>query len=109
MSHFSLAAIDKKEEMLGVWVRWDSPMCTDIQEEIKKSRLLRKTDKVDRVIITEVNVDGKELIRLQVWAKSILDMMKMKNRYNVFNIVIRENFAWTCEGDLGRGMGIIEQ
>ncbi len=74
----------------------------DVHEAIKKSKLLRPSEGVKWVEIKELRPNGQVL--LEVWARSIIDAVRRKERSNVFHILIDENPEWVCESDIGRGL-----
>jgi hypothetical protein len=100
MSNFDFGMISMNENRIGVWIRIQSPYCEDIRDAIKKSKLVRKGDMIERVIVRDINESGA---LLEVWARLLLDSMRHKLRHNVFYIRIKENPEWTCDGDLGTG------
>lgn len=108
MSNFpyNLLKADQKE---GVWLRPYAAYNEDIMLAIKRSKLKRFTDTVQRIIIRSEKHESPEMqeyVLLQIWCKSLIDSIRGKNRYNVFNIWIKENPNWTCEGDLGKGANL---
>lgn len=99
MSWFVYGEHTKKH--IGVWLRYHSN--EDVIELVKKSKLKRKFETVERVIISEYDKDVNQ-VWLQIWCKNTIDVIRKKNRYNVFHIKTDVNPKWVCEGDLGAGM-----
>lgn len=76
---------------------------SDILDAIKKTKLKRINESVDRVIVKEY--DGvNDMIWIEVWCVNLWDTIKKKDRYNVFFIKLPINEEWVCEGDLGKGL-----
>ena len=100
MSWFKLGWQEKRKLRKGVFLRVMF-LSDDVKSAIKKSKCLRMTDRIHWIEISELRDD--EQVLLEVWAQSLGDAMKMKSRYNVFHILIKENPEWICEGDQGRG------
>ena len=100
MSWFLLKDQPNRRLRKGIWLRVRNN--DDVTKEIKKSKLLRPSESVQWIAIKELQPD--EHVLLEVWARSALDSLRQKWRYNVFHIHIKENPEWVCEGDLGRGL-----
>lgn len=101
MSWFLLGDIKERKNIKGIWLR-KRPRCNpDVDEAIKKSKNLRLTENVWKIEIVELRKNNQVL--LEVWAQSAIDMIKNKQRHNVFHILIDQNPEWICEGDLGKG------
>jgi hypothetical protein len=98
MSHYKYGKHNKKR--IDVWLRFRSN--PDVLDLIKKSKCKRIFETVKRVIIIEDRPSGE--VMLEVWASNIFDIMKHKQRYNVFHILTKPNENWICEGDLGKGL-----
>lgn len=99
MSHFSYGTHSKKR--IGVWLRFRSN--PDVLDLIKKSKCKRMFETVQRVVVVEDRPD-ENLVMLEVWASNLFDVIRRKQRYNVFYIWTNPNEEWTCEGDLGKGL-----
>ena len=100
MSWFALQDQPNRKKRKGIWIRAGSN--PDVMEAIKKSRLMRPTDTLEWVEISELRSDNKVL--LEVWCRSLVDCVRGKHRHNVFHLYMDENPEWVCEGDLGRGL-----
>jgi hypothetical protein len=101
MSWFLLEDIKEREKIIGIWLRSNPDINSDVHKAIKKSKNLRFSEYTDRIIIHELKDDGQVL--LEIWGKSSLDFIRKKRRYNVFYILVKQNIKWVCEGDLGTG------
>lgn len=101
MSWFLLGDVSVKDrkKIKGIWLRKNSN--PDITKEIKKSKNLRRLDRVWKIEIVELRKNNQVL--LEVWANNGLDLMRGKERNNVFWILMTQNPEWVCEGDLGKG------
>lgn len=101
MSWFLLGDISGKErrKIKGIWLRKNAN--PDIIKEIKKTKNLRGLDRVWKIEIVELRKNNQVL--LEVWANNALDLMRDKERNNVFWILMTQNPKWVCEGDLGKG------
>lgn len=86
---------------IGVWLRYRSN--PDVIVLVKKSKQKRLFDTVQRVVVSEFDKKTNE-VWLQIWCKNLIDSVRGKLRYNVFNIKTKINENWVCEGDLGRGL-----
>ena len=106
MSWFLLGNIEEKErkKIKGIWLRVESGNNNDVKKAIKNSKNLRFSEVIERVVIVELRKDNQVL--LEVWSKSVIDVIRKKQRYNVFHILITQNPLWVCEGDLGKGSEI---
>ena len=100
MSWFTLKDQPSRKMRKGIFLRVRSN--PDVTEAIGKSRLKRPMEQVWMVSILELRKDNEVL--LEVWCQSVIDMVRNKNRHNVFHILMPENAEWVCEGDLGRGL-----
>lgn len=99
MSWFLLKDQPDRSKRQGIWLKTTSDSLSDVFAAIKKAKLLRLSEVVEWIEIKEMRPEGKVL--LQVWAMNVLCI---KRRHNVFNILITENEQWACHGDLGRGL-----
>jgi hypothetical protein len=93
------------EDSEGIWLRFQE--CPDIMKEIKKRKLKRPFDTIERVVVSEYDEKTRR-VWFHVWCKSVIDSIMKKNRYNVFTINLPHNKDWVCEGDLGKGKDIIK-
>lgn len=100
MSWFLLKNQPSRRKRKGICLRLR--FCPDVQEAIRKSKLMRKGESPWQVVILELRPKGKVL--LQVWCHALRDMVRSRHRSNVFCVLVDENPEWTCEGDLGRGL-----
>lgn len=101
MSWFVLGDIKERSKIKGIWLRTKTGNNPDVEDAIKKSKNLRLSERVWKIEIVELRKNNQVL--LEIWAKSTIDMMRNKERHNVFHILINQNPNWICEGDLGRG------
>lgn len=99
MSNFSYGKHTDKH--IGVWLRYNSN--PDLVYNIKKTKLLRFSDRIYRVIVREYDIKSNQ-VWVEVWAASFIDDMRGKTRYNVFSVRLNVNPEWVCEGDLGSGV-----
>jgi len=104
MSWFLLEDQDRRRRRRGIWLRVRRDSNPDVHELIKKSKLLRFADSVERIVVKELLQDGKVL--LEIWARSFKDAVrpKYRERFNVFYVAAQENPKWVCEGDMGKGL-----
>lgn len=101
MSWFLLGDIKERKNIKGIWLR-KRPGCNlDVEQSIKDSKNLRLSERVWKIEIVELRKNNQVL--LEVWSQSLLDMIRNKERHNVFHILINQNSEWICEGDLGKG------
>ena len=99
MSSFSYGEHTPKH--IGVWLRYDSNK--DVVDLIKQSKQKRYLDTVMRIIVAEYDKETNQ-VYLEIWCKNLIDSIRRKSRYNVFNIKTDVNPDWSCEGDLGVGI-----
>ena len=99
MSSFTYGQHTKKH--IGVWLRFRSN--PDILSLIQDSGNKRYGEVTERVVIDEYD-NTKDEVWLAIWCKSVIDIFRRKDRYNVFYIKTNVNEAWVCEGDLGNGV-----
>ncbi len=98
MGGFSYGEHSKKR--IGVWLKWQ--YCGDVLLAIKKSGNKRFSESINRVVVEEY--DKKDnMIWLGVYCQSIFDVIRHKNRYNVFYLKVSINPEWSCHTDLGTG------
>lgn len=104
MSWFYFGDQDRRRYRKGMWLRVRHDANPDVYKLIKKSKLLRFSEHIERIIVKENLRDGKVL--LEIWARSLKDMIRLKtrDRFSVFYIDAKENPKWVCEGDMGRGL-----
>jgi len=98
MSSFGYGVHTRKH--IGVWLKYGTN--DDIRILIKKSKLKRPSDSVERIVVSEYDKETNQ-VWLEVWCKSLIDSIRNKNRYNVFHIKTDINPYWSCDGDNGRG------
>lgn len=99
MSHFNYGKHTKKH--IGVYLRKYSNK--DVMKLIKKSKLKRFFDTVERIVVKEYDKQTNE-VWLEIWCQNLIDTIRNKQRYNVFNIKTPINENWICEGDIGNGI-----
>ena len=98
MSWFEYGTPKKRCIRKGVWLRIRC-LPSSILKEAK--RKMRFGEVVSRVVVKEVHSECRVL--LEFWCNSPVDMIRGKDRYNVFYVETTEDPKWICEGDLGRG------
>ena len=91
------------ENRIGVWIKYDKYINSDIFELIKKNRNKRFFETVERIIVDDYDHSTGEVL-LEIWCDSFIDIIFKKHRYNVFYISIKPNENWSCHGDLGTGL-----
>ncbi len=103
MSWFTLGVIEKEDrkKIKGIWIRAKRGSNPDVDDAIKNSGNLRMAERVWKIEIVELRKNNQVL--LEVWAQSGIDMMRRKDRHNVFHLLVDQNPEWCCEGDLGKG------
>ena len=98
MSWFEYGEPQRRSLRKGVYLRvreLDKDLIT------AAGKFMRATDGFVYVVIKEIQPNGHVL--LEFWCQDVCDTLAHLPRYNVFHISTKENPAWICEGDLGRG------
>lgn len=98
MSWFYYKDQTKRGNRKGIWLRVRA-----LPPEILSLTLpyLRTEEEINWVEVKELQHNNHVL--LEFWCQTFADRMKMKSRFNVFHLSVKENPEWVCEGDLGRG------
>ena len=95
MSWFVLGKSKSRKKNIGIWLRVRAN--SDVKEAITNSGLKRPLERVWKIEIVELREDNEVL--LEVWAQNIFHI---KERHNVFHLLMKENPEWVCEGDAGK-------
>lgn len=99
MSWFEYGHPVHRSSRRGVWLR-----VRNLPEPLVKQakKYLTKDEFVEWVEVKEIRPKGQ--VYLEFWCRKIGSMKPGKPVINkVFGLVVDEDSAWICEGDLGRG------
>jgi hypothetical protein len=104
MSWFEYGSLPLKKRRLrkGVWLRVRNLPASIMAEARKKMR--SKDEEIDWVVVQEMKPDSQVLLEFWCHTPGRKDRFKDGScRYTVFHVLAKEDPAWICEGDLGRG------
>ena len=101
MSWFLSSAYDDPKDLKNVVLRVYSNR--DLQDVIRRSRLLRLTDFIVYARVVKYKRKVNSLI-VEVASQSLFDIIRRKHRHNLFRVELPYHDDLVCEGDTGKGL-----